>query len=520
MKNQRSTLKSVFEIPATARRWSGTKPLLTRLRRLLWAAALVLPIFAARAEVVFTNLYSFTGTNDGAYPRAALVQGSEGYFYGTTYSGGTNGAGTVFKINTDGVLTTLYSFTGGNDGANPKAALVQGRDGFFYGTTGYGGNTNLNGGHGFGTVFKISTNATFAGLHSFDSIHDTNGSPLDGSIPNGLVQGSDGFFYGTTGYGGNTNLNGGQGFGTVFKISTTGALTTLYSFGSIQDTNGNLLDGVLPVAALVQGSDGIFYGTTEFGGTKDDGTVFRISTNGVLNTLYVFDGPDGANPSARLVPGSDGNFYGTTEFGGTNGSGTVFKISTNGFLTTLCSFPKLQGGPPNSSFPVPTGLAQGSDGYLYVTTGFIPARSGASVVFIGFSSIFKLGTNGASTTLYSFSRTFLGPTISAAPDGLVQSSDGSFYGATTHGPGESGFGTIFRLTMVPEFQAMTLTNGTLNLTWSTEAGGTYQLQSSSSLNTPNWTNLGSLVTATNGTLSFTDSITNALQRFYRVSLTP
>jgi uncharacterized repeat protein (TIGR03803 family) len=102
---------------------------------------------------------------------------------------------------------------------------------------------------------------------------------------------------------------------------------------------------------------------------------------------------------------------------------------------------------------------------------------------------------------------------------LVQSRDGNFYGTTSSfGPG--GYGTIFRLTIVPEFQALTLTNGTLNLTWNTEAGGIYQLQSSASLNIPNWTNLGSPATATNGTLTFTDSVTNAPQRFYRVSLAP
>jgi uncharacterized repeat protein (TIGR03803 family) len=156
------------------------------------------------------------------------------------------------------------------------------------------------------------------------------------------------------------------------------------------------------------------------------------------------------------------------------------------------------------------GLVQGSDGCFYGST----VVKGDVTFTQSSSTLFKISTNGVLATLYSFSGN-----DGSAPNSLVQGRDGSFYGTTADG-GQAGAGTIFRLTIVPEFQALTLTNGTLNLTWSTEAGGIYQLQSSASLNTPNWTNLGSPVTATNGTLSFTDSVTNAPQRFYRVSLAP
>jgi len=156
----------------------------------LWAAALLLPAFAASAQVALTNLYSFQAAfPNGGNPLAALAQGGDGFFYGTTSAGGTNNAGTVFKTGTDGALTILYSFTGGNDGTYPNAALVPGGDGSFYGTTAYGG-TN-----GDGTVFKISTNGALTTLYSF-----TGGT--DGRSPNGLTQGSDGIFYGTTGGGG------------------------------------------------------------------------------------------------------------------------------------------------------------------------------------------------------------------------------------------------------------------------------------------------------------------------------
>jgi uncharacterized repeat protein (TIGR03803 family) len=147
----------------------------------------------AQAGAVLTTLYSFTGTNDGTYPQAALVQGSDGNFYGTTSEGGTNNFGTVFKISTSGALTSLYSFTNGNDGANPSVGLVQGSDGYFYGMTG-GGSKD------FGTVFKISTNGA---LTSFDSFtYNYDGVTLQG----GLVQGSDGYVYGTTAYGARTTL--------------------------------------------------------------------------------------------------------------------------------------------------------------------------------------------------------------------------------------------------------------------------------------------------------------------------
>jgi uncharacterized repeat protein (TIGR03803 family) len=305
-------------------------------------------VFQISTNGVLTTLYSFTGTNDGAWPFAALVQGSDGSFYGTTYVGGTNDRGTVFQISNKGALTTLYSFgsvldTNGVplDGAFTAAALVQGSDGYFYGTTS-GGGTN-----GAGTVFKISTKGALTTLYSFTGGND------GGNPPAGLAQGSDGYFYGTT-----ANV-GTNGFGTVFKIGTNGTLTSLYSFGSVLDTNGVPLDGGNPLAALVQGSDGNFYGTTEFGGT-----VFKISTNGVLTTLHSFTGGnDGGPPHAALVQGSDGYFYGTTSGGGTNGAGTVFKISTRGALTTLYSF---TGG--NDGGNPPAGLAQGSDGNFYGTT--------------------------------------------------------------------------------------------------------------------------------------------------------
>ncbi|MGA2544393.1 MAG: choice-of-anchor tandem repeat GloVer-containing protein [Verrucomicrobiota bacterium] len=498
-------------------------------------------VFKISTNGSLTSLNSFTGGSDGGYPQAGLAQGSDGKFYGTTYVGGAqagyNGVGAVFQFSTNGALSGLYAFTGGHDGNNPQAGLVQGSDGNFYGATGSGGVNNA------GTVFKISTNGGYTILYSF-----TNGN--DGSSPNGLAAGSDGNLYGTTELGGTGGTGGRVGPGTVFQISTNGVLTSLYSFrgfdgafpqaGLVQgsdgefygttaagpfqgyynpgygtvfkiSTNGMLTslyfftggnDGGGPAAALVQGSDGCFYGTTGGGGTNGAGTVFKIGTNQPLISLYSFTGTnDGSDPNG-VVQGRDGYFYGTAQFGGTSNVGTVFKISTNGALTNLYSFTGSNGG-----YSPRAGLVQGSDGSFYGTTRYsgVAGQNGPGTVF-------KINTNGTLTNLYSFTGGLDGEFPSA---GLVQGSDGSFYGTTSSG-GPVGAGTVFRLALVPEFVAATLTDGTLSLTWSTEAVGTYQLQYNSDLSSSQWTNLGSAMPATGAMLNLTDYVTNGPQRFYRV----
>ena len=210
--------------------------------------------FHASAQLV-TNLYSFGNRPDGGYPRAGLVQGNDGNFYGTTYSRGTSNLGTVFRISPGGSETNLYSFVGSpNDGQNPSAGLVLGSDGNFYGTTYHGGTYNS------GTVFRINFSGSETNLYSFGS------SPTDGTQPPyGLMQGNDGNFYGTTYTGWTSNL------GTVFRISPDGGETNLYSFV------GSPNDGQNPSSGLVQGRDGNYYGTTGVGGTSNLGTVFRMS---------------------------------------------------------------------------------------------------------------------------------------------------------------------------------------------------------------------------------------------------
>jgi uncharacterized repeat protein (TIGR03803 family) len=374
----------------------------------IMAAIITVGCVTVSAQTV-TTLHSFNGA-DGQLPYAALVQGSDGNFYGTTAAGGAHYKGTVFKIDSAGNLTTLHSFSGFPlDGAAPVAGLVQGSDGNFYGTTASGGMFYQ------GTVFRMTPAGVLTVLHSF------NGFLGDGAIPTaGLVQGSDGNLYGTTAAG------GAHYKGTVFKVTSMGVLTTLHSFG---DASG---DGLGPTAGLVQGSDGNFYGTTASGGASFQGTVFKITPAGALTVLHSFSSSpnEGAAPVAGLVQGGDGNFYGTTAIGGMHYQGTVFKIDSTGNLTTLHSF---SGSPSEGAGPV-AGLVLGSDGNFYGTT----AAGGTHYQ----GTVFKIDSTGNLTTLHSFSGS---PTEGTGPvAGLVLGSDGKFYGTTALG-GAHAVGTVFNL---------------------------------------------------------------------------
>ena len=340
------------------------------------------------------------------YPSAGLLQGSDGSFYGTTLSGGGSGLGTVFRVTSSGVLTTLASFNGGN-GSRPSAALTQGRDGNLYGTTPFGGSDANH-----GTVFKMTPDGA---LTLVAALAGTNGShPFAG-----LIDASDGNLYGTT-------ISGGAyGFGTVFKLTPAGLLEELASF-----KNPN---GFSPYGALVEGGDGNFYGTTGAGvNSSTGGGVFRITPGGALTNLSGFTGPNGLAPAAGLVQLPDGNFYGTTELGGDtslnlkHGLGTVFKMTPPRTLTTLVSF-----NGSNGSFCVGA-LILGRDGNLYGMTA-----GGGS----GGGTVFRMTPAGALTTLVAFT----GANGSCPLGSLVEGSDGNFYGTTQFG-GISAGGTVFQMT--------------------------------------------------------------------------
>src|SRR5215469_5324569 len=294
----------------------------------------------AQTVKTFSTLLSFDGS-DGETPAylASLVQGLDGNLYGTTHAGGANSNGTVFKITPAGTLTTLYNFCAQancTDGKSPEATLALATNGTFYGTTFLGGSTGCDSGDfSCGTVFKITPSGALTTLHGFDG--------NDGGNPSGgLVEAANGTFYGTThGGGSSSNCKNVGGCGTIFKITPAGTLTTLYSFCA----QANCTDDAFP-GGLVLATNGNFYGTT--GGLSGDcgsggcGTVFKITPSGTLTTLHRFDGTDGGNASAGLVQDTNGAFYGATSSGGSSsncsgGCGTVFRLSVGRapFVETL-----------------------------------------------------------------------------------------------------------------------------------------------------------------------------------------
>jgi len=277
------------------------------------------------------------------------------------------------------------------------------------------GTTSLGGANNDGSVFRITPSGVLTTLYSFCS----KSACSDGANPiGGLIQASDGNLYGTT------------EIGTVFKITLSGTLTTLGGTG-----------GQFPLAALIQGKDGNFYGTTSRGGSNtctlrpgyrvSCGTAFKITPGGAVTTLASFDQASGFAPSSPLIQASDGNFYGTTPLGGANypGFGTVYKITPAGTLTVLHSF---DGGDGEKSY---AGLVQGTDGELYGTTSF----GGANANYSG--TVFKISLSGMLTTMHSFD----GPDGSGADAALILATDGNFYG-TTSGVGYNNLGTVFKIT--------------------------------------------------------------------------
>jgi uncharacterized repeat protein (TIGR03803 family) len=311
-------------------------------------------------------------------------------------------------------FSTLLSFDRSNGGI-PVAGLVQGRNGRLYGTT----ELFL---HQDGMVFDLTQTGKLARLHVFDG--------NDGGFPEaGLVLATDGNFYGTTFGGGGTVT-----FGTVFEITPAGNLTLLYKFCS----KPNCTDGEFPLAGLIQGTDGNFYGTTELGGVEGVGTVFRITPRGALTVLHSFcsepNCADGVEPGSGLVQATDGNFYGATAY-------TVFRIAPTGKLTTLHTFDK-------SVLFSMGGLVQAADGYLYGTTPN-GGKIGGSCSDLGCGTVFRITLSGRLTTLHRF-----GWSDGAYPrTGLVEATDGNFYGTTSSG-GAHVSGTVFKITRTGKLTAI------------------------------------------------------------------
>jgi uncharacterized repeat protein (TIGR03803 family) len=341
--------------------------------------------------------------------------------------------------------TTLANFNF-TDGNVPIGGLVQGTDGNFYGTTAVGGvnvckvdrtHNHPNGTNtGCGTIFKMTPSGALTSLHSFDG--------TDGEYPeSGVIQGKDGNFYGTTQSGGAVTTCDATaqvpGCGAIFKITSSGTFTSLHIFDGT--------DGAIPARKLVQGTDGNFYGATGDGGANGDGTIFKITPSGTLTTLHNFDGADGAGATQGLALGTDGNFYGVTGGGGTYGAGTIFKVTPSGTLTTLHSFCASGGYCSDGSDA--DGLVQGANGNFYGTTTEGGTGGGADNIPSG--TAFEITPSGKFTTLFSFNNQNNQSPGFPLPGALVLASDGNFYGFTLAGGngnvcGTAGCGTLYKMT--------------------------------------------------------------------------
>jgi uncharacterized repeat protein (TIGR03803 family) len=377
-------------------------------------------------------LYSFTGGTDGGQPMGGVVRDAQGNLYGTTYYGGNPGCppdelgcGVVFKLDSSGNETVLHTFAGSPDGDLPRAPLLRDAKGNLYGTTTSGGEVCD---YDCGTVFKVDASGNETVLHSFGDKNEYGLEPLGG-----VVRDAQGNLYGTT--------YSAYGFGgTVFEVDKNDDWSVLVGFGGP--------GGYGPEAGVVRDAQGNLYGTTSAGGNGacpgGCGTIFKVDASGNETVLYRFFGSgDGSLPVAGLVRDAEGNLYGTTFEGGysadcpvTYGCGTVFKLDASGYETVLrrlCSAPNCVDG----NGPLST-LVRDSKGSLYGMT----LRGGPDNV----GTVFKVDKTGNWTVLHSFATTGVDGFL---PWGsLVSDAQGNLYGATASG-GISGWGTVFKLTLLP-----------------------------------------------------------------------
>src|SRR5512133_2375756 len=397
-------------------------PEMTRLAAILACAFASLVVVgtsgATTGAVSFSVLHSFSGP-EGETPAAPLVQGADGFFYGVAAHGGDTvfPRGTAFRVDASGNLTTLHVF-GGPEGAVPNS-LIQGRDGFFYGTATYGGEEAISSLQpGNGTIFRMDAAGVVTVLHVFP--YSIGGGS---SQPGPIVQGADGALYGGTLGAFGTSAVGGY----IYRFDPiTGDFRHLHDFvGS---------DGAIPTGSLFQAGDGFFYGTTNQGGLWNSGVIYKVDALGhvvLLQILSPFCPGEGSEPKGGVVQASDGFFYGTTERG--TYLGEIFRMDAAGNFTVLHRFEAYasDGGSPVS------GLIEGGDGFLYGTAPIggqpvtAPSRHGV---------VYRMDKAGAVTVMHT----------STGPDGykplaaLVQAADGGLYGSTIVG-GTFGLGVLFRI---------------------------------------------------------------------------
>lgn len=412
------------------------------------------------------------GTNQSSFsPSTVLALENDGSIYGASTLGGSNNAGEIFRVNTNGTLSTLASFADTN-GQKSKISLMAGGNGMLYGTTmSYAGQGGTSVSSVSSSLFQVSTNgdlvtvavytnelAVNAGLaqsrdgilYGVSSSYSLGTNQYGGAIirwdtgnqsvtvlpitnwdvyapQTSMIFGQDGALYGTM-QGGDYN------YGAVVRVTTNGELTVVASF--------QFANSVDMLSGLVEAADGIVYGTSFDGGSNNFGTLYSITSDGTFRTLVDFDSENGAYPSGDLVAGEDGSLYGTTYSGGVNSAGTMFKFTTNGVLTTLVSFDYTNIGTPV------TGLTRGNDDSFYGITSIYDLGSS------NIETLFRVSTNGELKPLASFS----GTNFISSSD-LSLGADGAFYG-TTYTGGIYNTGTVFRVTTNGNFTTLISFDGT------------------------------------------------------------
>ena len=348
----------------------------------------------------YTVLYNFTGGADGGRPMAGVIGDSAGNLYGTTeQGGGASGCGVVFKLDKTGQLTVLYSFTDWAHGCNSTAGVVRDSAGNLYGTAA-------------NAVYKLDTAGQESVLYNFGDCSNAYGcGPLSG-----VIRDSAGNLYGTTQEGGGP----GYGYGVVYKLDTAGQVTVLYNFNSCGSPNGGCANGGSPRVGVIRDSAGNLYGTTSLGGTYaygiGPGVLYKLDTAGNYTVLCDLSGDN-----SGVVSDPAGNLYGTT-------ANAVYKVDTAGQLTWLYGF---TGGVDGSG---PNGVIRDSAGNLYGNT----ANGGAG----GAGVVYKLDAAGQETVLYSF---MPGPGGTHPWAGVIGDSAGNLYGTTFDG-GAYEYGVVFKLT--------------------------------------------------------------------------
>jgi len=382
-----------------------------------WQLTVILGLFFAVAQAgqaqTETVLYSFGGPSGDGFDPNGVILGKKGILYGTTYQGGTYGQGTVFKVAPSGVETVLYSFGGQpGDGTSPTAGVTLDKAGNLYGTTWSGGSCDG------GTVFKLTPGGVETVLYSFGCVYGDGYNPYAG-----VILDKAGNLYGTTN----------SSYGTVFKVTPAGSETVLYNFADHPGV------GYWPDGGVVLDSAGNLYGTTSVDSIYGCGTVFRLAPAGTLTVLHTFDGDlgdgDGCNPMAGVLRGKNGVFYGTTLYGGAYGigkppGGTVYKVTRKGAETLLYSF----GGQSGDGTLLESGLVLDKTGNLYGTTW----RGGT----YGYGTVYRLTPTGAETVLYTFSGQLDGGNPLA---GVILDKSGNLFGTTQKG-GTYGGGTVYKVT--------------------------------------------------------------------------